>query len=432
MARINNKILTGYIWVVVTYSFYMILGDVCFFDIASLLIFMGAILGVCIGINEIRLQGGSLSNIFMISYFGGLAMNCFNISQLQEPKNWGDIYYFFVGPLIFYLILKNRDNKSIGFSIKPIVKINPNRLGILLYFIYIIAVLYMFGKIGIRFTSDDWNSAESIYYTIPGVSGMVGAISWLLLILLPELKYKYKIVFLITTLITAVLMAKRGDAMRIVLFAMMYVVSMQKKMTAKTILRLIFAAIVGMIVFAEWGNYRQLQRGWDDSQTIGLLLESSVENNVVNWIFAYIGINYDVMKQLYIDAPFTWDVQELFLPVIRVLGDASAVAEYYDSVNTHGLHGFNAVPFIAYFIHELGPLYIISVAILGGLVSLASNICTSLNIRGGNILLMMLTSMCFFGDYYLNVNTFFSLLLSIIIYGLIGMKKEENKFNDEY
>lgn len=430
--RINKKIVVAYIFLVLIYFVYMIVGNSWFFDMASLLIFMGALLAVFKGINDMRMKGGTLSSVFIVFYFFGLAMNCLNISALQEPKNLEDVYYFFVGPLIFYLILKNRENKSVGFTFKPIMKINPNSLAIVLYAIYCIAELYMFSIIGIRFTSDEWSTAESIYYTVPGVSGLVGSISWLLLILLPEVKTKYKILFILTTFTTAVLMAKRGDAMRIIIYAMMYVLLMYKEKIFSTKVMLRFCTIIlgSIIIFSEWGDYRQLQRGWDVSKTVGLLLESSVENNAVNWIFGYVGINYDVMKQFYIDKPFTGEMQEIFLPLIRIVGDSTVVKAYYDNMYIYGLNGFNAAPFIAVFIHELGPLYIINVAILAILVSVASNVCTSLNIKGGNVLLMMTTAMTFFGNYYLNVNIFYSLLISVLLFGLIDIKNVDYKHEE--
>ena len=409
----------------------MILGNSWFFDWASLLIFMGAMLAFYIGVDDVRMHSGSLSNVFLISYFGGLAMNCLNLSQLQEPKNLVDAYYFFVGPIIFYYILRCGENRKIGLRFKPLIKIDPNKLGLVLYCIYLVASLYLFSKVGIRFITDEWNTRETVYYTVPGLSGLVGALRWVLLILLPEVKTKYKILFVITTFISGVLMAKRGEAMRVLIFALMYIILTYRIFKPKIFIKFIFVIFSVMVLFSEWGDYRQLQRGWDVSQTVGLLLNSSVENNVVNWIYAYIGINYDVMKQLYIEKPFTGEMKEIFLPLIRFVGDSADVTAYYDNVYTHGLNGFNATPFIAPFIRELGPMYIISVSFLGVLVCVLSNICKKLNVRGGNVLLMMLTAMTFFGDYYLNVNIFYSLLLSILLFGLIDMEKKINGNKNE-
>lgn len=429
---INKNIALLYLLTVCVYVFYMIFGNSWFFDWASLLIFMGAMLAFYIGMNDVRMHGGSLSNVFMISYFGGLAMNCLNLSQLQEPKNLVDAYYFFVGPIIFYYILRFGENRKIGLRFKSLIKIDPNKLGLILYFIYLAAVLYLFSKVGIRFVTDEWSSMDSKYYVVPGLSGFVGSLRWVLLILLPEVKTKYKVLFVMTAFISGLLMAKRGDAIRVLVFALMYIVATYKIFKPKMFMRFIVIVFGIMVLFSEWGDYRQLQRGWEVSQTVGGLLNSSVENNVVNWIYGYVGINYDVMKQFYIEAPFSWEMKEIFLPIIRIIGDASSVEEYYDDTGMHGLNGFNAAPFIANFIYELGPLYIFDIALLGGIVSFLSNLCMRFNVVGGRLLLMMITALCFSGNYYLNVNLFYALLLSIMIYGLIDTKKEGGKKNDEF
>lgn len=46
------------------------------------------------------------ANTFLTFFYLGLALNCLSLSGLQTKKEFKDIYFYFVGPLIFFATLR--------------------------------------------------------------------------------------------------------------------------------------------------------------------------------------------------------------------------------------------------------------------------------------------------------------------------------------
>lgn len=384
------------------------------------------------GIYDITKQGVNCSNVFLITFFFALSLNNLNISIFQVEKNLEDIYYYFFGPLIFYLMILKNEKIVHNLKLRPLVRVNPNYIGLLIWFIYCFLFIRLINETGIRFVSDDWGSIASVNYRIAGLSGLINILNWLLLMLMPEVKDRYKILFAITTFTCSVLMAKRGDGMRVLLFCIMYLCMNygKKLLINKNLIKIGVVISCVLVLFSIWGNYRQIQRGWQSYMTIGIVLGSKIENDVFNWLYGYTGMNFENLKQLYIDNVYTYEIKEIFLPIIRIVEGTSGLESYYEEYATYGLGGFNAVPFTAHFIRELGPFYFISVLLLGVIIISFINLGKILEIKGLHVFLMMLMGFSFFGNYFLNISYFYSMVAIIIVYLLFDFRlKRSNNLN---
>ena len=163
-----------------------------------------------------------------------------------------------------------------------------------------------------------------------------------------------------------------------------------------------------------------MKRGWKDPATaISNLLESRTDNMVINWAYGYTGINFDVLKQEFIEKEKTEEFKALFLPVIRILGGNKAIEEYNKTINTRGLNDFNASTFLSYYIRELGLFYFIDVILTALIVILLDWLCCLVGFKGGRLFLLMMTALTFFGNYYIMPNLFFTMIIGIIYYAFV-------------
>lgn len=383
-----------------------------------LLIFLFAETLAIFGLESARKKGVNLSNLFMLCFFTVMAMNCLMLSKLQVEKEITDIYYYFWGPILFAAIL------YIGE--KPVrrirhfnFKLNIQMVALGMWVLYCLFQIYMFSVTGIRFFSNDWMMNQSTNYVIPGVTGLMNMFMWSALMMLPNVKWKrLKALIIISTLVFCLLSAQRGDALRVGVFVIVQSIHrMRKRIFTRKNLRLILILLLVCIIgFSVWGNYRQRQRGWTSAITVGTILASHVENDTLNWLYAYTGMNFDVLKQIYIDGEPTGEIIELFIPIIYLTQGSAAVEEHYNRIVTSGINGWNASTFLGYFIGELGGFYFISVVVLGIIVAVLSRLCRSASFRGGYDFLMMITAFTPFGNYYLKTNYFFSLIVCILLY----------------
>ena len=287
------------------------------------------------------------------------------------------------------------------------------------------AKILILNSTGVRLFSTQWSTSEGTNFTIPGISGVATMLTWLLLMMIPVVCRKVKISISIIIMISVVLSASRGDLMKVgiyLIIAWMVVYGKQILKYKKNFLKIMLLVLVILIIFGVWGNYRQKMRGWT-STTIGSLLESRTDNEIINWTFGYTGINFDVLKQIYIEEEKEYEFKALLVPIVRLVGGNTSVVSYYESLETHGINGFNAGTFLAVFIRELGCLYFIDIILLGSLVGILNQLCIIVNFKGGRIFLITQTALAFFGNYYLNVNMFFSLIVGILFHLFFRFEK---------
>ena len=92
------------------------------YTIFNIIIFQISFLIVMIAIINITNDGINLLNIFAVSYFVFLGLNSCNISDLQLEKNSYDLYFYFIGPMIFMMTLYYFEYYSnININIKKLV-----------------------------------------------------------------------------------------------------------------------------------------------------------------------------------------------------------------------------------------------------------------------------------------------------------------------
>lgn len=410
-------------------SFELIMG--LYFNIENILILALCILFISNGIRDMKRNGVDVSNIFICFYCLVLATNCLNISDLQKPKTIKDIYFYFVGPCIFYSIFCKIKKIKVPVKISCIY-VKPDYIGWLILSFSIITRLRIYLKFGIRFLSNTWQSSQIKNFTEAGGSGITEMLMWLSIMLIPVVNKKLKIVTIAFAVTVSVLNVYRRNLILIFIYIVIYIISknVRKAFTLKNMSRLILITLSVLIVFSIFGNYRQKQRG-EINFGIGSVLESHVQSDVVNWVYGYSSINFDVLKQNFIDQSPSWKFQELTLPFKRLFGGSKAVSDYYDSVSDsmreHGLRGFNASTFLSAFIREFGYLYIFQIIILSLFVGILYLLCKIVNFQGGIIFLCMMTSMLIFYDYFLDINLLFSLLIGIIINGIFEISRNAPK-----
>ena len=395
------------------------------FNCINVVIVILSTLITCLAAISIKVQGVFLYNAFLCSFFGVLIFNNFNISALQMEKTITDIYYYFFGPLVFAEILYLFERKKIKYYFSGF-QLNPNFLGGVIAGLCIIFYLRVFSMTGIRAFGNEWLSSQSSNYVIQGSSGMSNLFMWLCLMMVPVVNKKLKIILIIIPVFCAFLSASRGDIMRIALYLlMMWMAFAGKKIATRRNIRkfMIIVAII-LVFFSAYGNYRQEKRGWNS--TIGYMLQSKVDNDLINWAYAYSAINFDVLK-LYTSSEPTMEIELLYTPIMRITEGADAVENYYNSMYISGLHGFNAATFLSYFIKETGYFYFFQVAILAIIIGIMDKICLSINFKGGHIFLLMLTTLNVFGNYYLIVSLLYSLIAGMILYFISDIKKAREK-----
>lgn len=382
-------------------------------------IFICSISIVFLAINNINQMGIKFVNVFSVSYFGAIALNSFKLSIFQENKSFLDFYYFFMGPLLFVLIISYFENKTSKKSnrIKILSVLTEEQLTLMLLFAYLVTKIYIVSQTGIRLFDGNWDDTRLTLYIIPGVSALNDILMYILLMQIPMIKSnKFKLVLIVLIiLLSGILMAKRGNIVRIFLFLFFYVLyNFKNKISLKNKLVVFLCIVIFFISFASIGNYRQKMRGIDNvnniiSQNLGVDLGTPV----FNWVYAYIGINHDVMKQIFYEYPNTFSLKGLYLPLGRLVHGNQWVSNYYDYYKTHGINGFNASTFLSFYIADWGQLYFICLIIYGIILGFILRLCIFMRYHGGYIFLITFGSLLFFGNSFIMPTVFFSIIIGI-------------------
>ena len=158
--------------------------------------------------------------IYCLSYFGSLILNLLLLSPYQEPKTLADIYYLCIGPIIL-LIIMNYIEKKYAFNIsleRYALKIE-HIFTVFLFILYLSTKVYIYYNTGIRLFDGNLNDLEMNRYIIPGISGISDIVMYLLLMQLPCLQNKSRIIVIMSVmLLSGLLLAKRGNICRIIIF----------------------------------------------------------------------------------------------------------------------------------------------------------------------------------------------------------------------
>lgn len=396
----------------------------------NVLTYFFSILFFLYGLKDFIDHGLLISNAFLISFYFFLALNCFGFSLLQKPKTPIDVYFFFFGPLLFFLSLDILD--KINFRVKRFTfSISYEFVCSCILIVFVMLYLYIFMTKGIRMFSNQLKSQQQSLYVVEGISGLIDVLAWLLLMLSFSTKRK-KLKFLMIScpILFTLMNASRTLTMRMLVFMISYFLYARGKRagSGKTLTRVMILGVIIIVAFGLWGNYREKTAGWM-TVTIGDALQSTSNNSVFNWMYSYTAFNFDVIKQVVIEKTFPFRFQALFLPVIRLIYGSAAVGEYNKIVSEEvgSIKGFNGSTFLLHSIYEMKYFYFIELILLSIIIMLFAKLSKSVDFRGGYVYFIMASIMTVFGNYYLDINGFYAVILGVIICFLIKPSRHFEK-----
>lgn len=404
----------------------------CNINYVNILFFFISLSVSIYAINDINKNGVATRNLFLLVWFVFLGINNINLSNLQVEKSLFDGYYFIIGPLVFSLFLST-NIKIRKICIDSHINIPISIIALIISILYLIGQAYIIYRTGARFFASDWIFGSE-KYVIPGLSGIVVSLKWLSFMLFPEIRNRIvKFLVVACGISSSLLSAKRGDVMRIMIFLLLYFlfVNGNKGIRKSMVVKTLAVILLIVVVFTLLGNYRQYRRGWTKDDTQSKMIESRIDNEYLSWLYGYSSIDFDVLKQIYIDADnHPYVMMEVFRPIIRVIKGNEEIEKLEENMKTHGLNGYNASTFLAPFVYEMGAMYILSVIILGIIIGAINIICCSSDLKGGVVYLAFLNVLAIFGNYYLEPSFLFPLIAYILIMMLFKRKASSNVRNE--
>lgn len=172
-------------------------------NVCGLFIFLLSMIILIFSFHSIYINGIKIYNAFLLVFNFFLILNTMNLSDIQVEKNWIDIYYFFVGQLLYSLFLYLGEKKLL---IRKIKISSPKFLSINTMFysclvIYIISIFTVYSKSGVRLFAgldSDFYFHTDYYKDANGFYGLSFLSAWLLIAF--SFYYKKVIRYFITTL----------------------------------------------------------------------------------------------------------------------------------------------------------------------------------------------------------------------------------------
>src|SRR5690606_12503385 len=225
MLNRNNNLLFGVIIFVFFALFFVVE------DRENLLSALFSLSITIISFKSISTSGLKTYNVFLLFYFAALFTSTFQLSDLQTDTTIYDFYYYFFGPVIFSIVLYFFENRKNTVVYNKIEVIDVNKLYVIFLVIYLAVKIYIGFKLGWRIDSLKFGNTylkSGSEYVIPGVSGFVAIIQWMLLIFAPYVKRKYVIVAILAIIVlSGILHVKRGDIIRVTMFLIIWFIANQ-------------------------------------------------------------------------------------------------------------------------------------------------------------------------------------------------------------
>lgn len=400
--------------------------------IGNVVLFTISVFAMAYGIIDILYKGVKINNIFLTCYFFFLAINNLNISGLQKNKDLVDIYYLLAGAIVFWGIVRVFDNQKVKTYVTGSLHVSPNTIGFCLIVLALVLKAIIIMQTGVRLFDANWSGGGTgNQYTVGGITGLYQICIWSLLLLLPRLNRRNKIITVVMSILfEAVLAISRNNAMMIFTYLIIvFAISKKDKLliNKKITRRIIIVVALVIVGFVLFGNYRQTMRGWQNpGKVIENLLQSHFSNGMINWLYGYTAINYDVLLQTMASASHPFSFFSVFSPYIRLFGGYSALAGYQDAVyHINALNGFNASTIFGPMVYELGELYIIQVFILAIQVGVFGYIARKQRAEGHYAYLTAFGALAVFGNFYSIAIYCYVSIASMIIYLFIPLREEE-------
>lgn len=413
--------LVSSILIIVVYSISSIGLSSIYSNIPNFLIFIFALFLLYVNLYSIKQKGIELHNIFGSVYFAVLLLNTLNLSKSQFPKEYIDIYFYFIGALFFILFLYLGDNvKFKRISNTHVSFINVNKCIWIFWCIYLVLKIVIWRKVGYALlTVENTRYINGSDFTVSGVSGISFVIMWMLLMLFPNYyNKKIKSIIIISFIIfESILNVNRGNIIRIFLYlAFLFLLERKvshKVIDKKTIIMLSITCFLIFLAFSVFGNYRQTSGG--NFFSVKLFLNGRVDNDILNWIYAYTAINFDVLKLYYNVSPLYIPTQ-IMMPFIRLINNYINIESYYSYFSNIGIGGMNASTFLSDTIRDFGMLYFIELIPMAFIIGIISNFGKKKKkFIGIRAFLFMNISVMIFGNYLFSPSYFFSLIAGIMI-----------------
>lgn len=369
--------------------------------------------------------------IFIFSFYIGLYFNTFMLSRFQTEKNYIDVYYFFTGPILFYLVLYFFENKSIKTIKYRKRLININVLYLIFLSSYILLKLYISSLVGWRISSfDNSNFLQSgSLYTVSGYSGLAAILQWMLVIFSLNTKRRYAIIGIIAIIIFSYLHVKRGDILRVALFYFIFysfrIFKLSKSIRLKSnfnnTFKIVVMLVLLLLVFVYLGNIREELRG---------NTEAVLSNNIgidnapayLSWFYGYIPINYEVVRFYFNTSPTNYPhalLKTIISPDSEVLN------------SEHSINGFNASTILTSFIKDYGEFYFLEMILFAFVIGLLIKQAKKQQFLGCYVFISMILGYSFFGNYFEVRSMFLPILASLIIFPYVETGKN-TKIREEY
>lgn len=380
-------------------------------------------------------NGIRTDNIFFLSFYTIVYLNQFDISDFQEPKGGQILYYLSLGPILFGLLFQLAENI-------------PNRISIIenqfecqhkkdswkyVLVVYLFLKLILLSHTGIRFFLTDYNSESESLYTIPGLSGLISILYYVLLMQTMNLKGKKRVsIILLVTLFEGVFQAHRGEIMRIALFVLLgFAIKKGRTVLNRNNVKILGILLCLIIVFfGIAGQYRQnviyTAAGATQAFSISLKLRSRINNPIICWFYMYTGFNIEVLRN---------SVESLesgsnrfgiiLLPLVRIIQGNSKIEDYYQRMAFGDFGGINAATFLKPYIVDMGNWYFIELLVGGAIYIILIRYSLKKSISS-YVFILLLVSLSLFGDYMFSVNRFYALIANLIYERMMILRSKEN------
>lgn len=369
------------------------------------------------GIINFLKNGSNSYNVFILFYFGFFTLSLFMLSRHQQSLTLNSFHYVFTGPfiIVFFLYLaENLRIKKIKFAF---FQFNPNALALSLLVLLIVLKGFIFFTKGVRlfsFLAGDFPGGEE--FTIPIITGLSNVTFWLCIFMVPYVKNSLKILIILSTVVIAILIVKRGDLMREVVFlGLLFFTSHGTSifnLVKKNIFKILAIITFTVLSFSYIGNQRQ---SYDIEFSINNMLKSEVNNEAFNWFYGYTAFNFQVLN-LYIEDERPKSMVPFYasMPIINFFNKKS-IESYAEKDFWMRVEGFNASPFQSKFIKDMGAWYFFECIIYGLLLLVVITLCRSLNSFSVYIFVLMLIAFSFFGAYFFIPQYFYAVFIGILL-----------------
>lgn len=393
--------------------------------VVNISIFMISLAGWNTGLFFLSKAGLNCFSVFTLIFWGSLSINTLHLSGVQSIKTIWDFYYYILGGCLFSFLLFYGEHSWVRKKKLIISKqFSAEFITNILLMVYYLLFLYIFSKTGVRIISGAYDSARSVSFVIPGVSGLTMMVMWILLMFIPYVKFKKKCCIVISTiLLNGICMFKRGDIMRVLFFVILYYIYIHKEqiLNKRMIRKIIIIFTVVIITFFSIGNIRTRLRNGGVAVNATSAINNSLQSNVnlreLGWVFGYTVINFDVLKLFYTEEP-AYKMSSLLLPVTRLLHGSQGTVLFENRLTPElkrGVNGFNASTFLSNYILDFGMFFVVELFALGFIISLLIRITKVQGLTGPYIYIMLLTVLTILGDYYTLPNYVFSLFGGIML-----------------